>query len=98
MRLLLFVASLLFSGAAFADTSPKYEVRAVWLATIGGIDWPRSSYAPAQKEEMRVMLDRLKDAGINTVRERRDDLRATTRCSCASTSVMSAAWSAMPGW
>lgn len=67
MRLLLFVASLLFSGAAFADTSPKYEVRAVWLATIGGIDWPRSSYAPAQKEELRVMLDRLKDAGINTV-------------------------------
>ena len=67
MRLLLLVASLLFSGAAFADTSPKYEVRAVWLATIGGIDWPRSSYAPAQKEELRVMLDRLKDAGINTV-------------------------------
>lgn len=47
--------------------SPKYEVRAAWLATIGGIDWPCSTNAATQKEEMRQMLDQLRRAGINTV-------------------------------
>ncbi len=51
---------------------PKYEVRAVWLTTIGGIDWPHS-YAhdgmgiQEQQQELRGMLDKLKQAGINTV-------------------------------
>lgn len=45
----------------------KYEVRAVWLTTIGGIDWPRSHDAAAQKREVTATLDRLKRAGINTV-------------------------------
>ena len=51
---------------------PKYEVRAVWLTTIGGIDWP-STYAhdgmgiEAQQRELCSMLDRMKAVGINTV-------------------------------
>ena len=45
----------------------KHEVRAVWLTTIGGIDWPRSHQVAAQKKEMTKMLDQLKWAGINTV-------------------------------
>lgn len=51
---------------------PKHEVRAVWLTTIGGLDWP-SSYARSQegilkqKKELAAILDKLKDAGINTV-------------------------------
>ncbi|MGM9697567.1 MAG: glycoside hydrolase family 10 protein [Prevotella sp.] len=50
----------------------KYEVRAVWLTTIGGLDWPHS-YAQSshsiekQKAELTGMLDRLKLANINTV-------------------------------
>ena len=52
--------------------NPKYEVRAVWLTTIGGIDWPhsysQSKYsAEKQKQELRNILDRLKEANINTV-------------------------------
>lgn len=47
--------------------SPKHEMRAVWLATIGGIDWPRSHSAYAQKQELRQTLDLLQQAGINTV-------------------------------
>ncbi len=47
--------------------SPKYEIRAVWLTTIGGIDWPRTHDAETQKAELCNMLDRLKDAGINTI-------------------------------
>lgn len=45
----------------------KHEVRAVWLTTIGGIDWPRTQGAARQKQEMAQTLDQLKLAGINTV-------------------------------
>ena len=52
--------------------NPKYEVRAVWLTTIGGIDWPHSyaqseRSAEKQKEELRAILDRLQKANINTI-------------------------------
>lgn len=52
--------------------APKHEVRAVWLTTIGGIDWPHS-YAQSktsiekQQKELRGILDQLQVAGINTV-------------------------------
>jgi len=47
-------------------------MRAVWLTTIGGVDWPHSyarpgSSAEKQKKELRDILDRLQKAGINTV-------------------------------
>ena len=48
------------------------ELRAVWVATIGGIDWPRT-YATSpqtierQKRELTVMLDSLRLIGINTI-------------------------------
>ena len=47
--------------------TPKHEVRAVWLTTIGGIDWPHSYSATTQKTEMITILDQLQQAGINTV-------------------------------
>lgn len=52
--------------------TPKHEVRAVWLTTIGGIDWPHS-YATTprtvelQKQELTQTLDLLQQANINTV-------------------------------
>lgn len=54
------------------NPNPKYEVRAVWLTTIGGIDWPHSyaqseRSAEKQKEELIAILDRLQKANINTV-------------------------------
>ena len=54
------------------QAQPKHEVRAVWLTTIGGIDWPHS-YAQSersiekQKGELRHILDQLQAVGINTV-------------------------------
>ena len=50
----------------------KHEVRAVWLTTLGGLDWPHS-YAhdgfgiDTQQKELRDILDRYVEAGINTV-------------------------------
>lgn len=54
------------------NPNPKYEVRAVWLTTIGGIDWPHSyaqseRSAEKQKEELKAILDRLQKANINTI-------------------------------
>ena len=54
------------------QVAPKYEVRAVWLTTIGGIDWPHSyaqsaHSAEKQKRELTDILDRLQATHINTV-------------------------------
>ena len=57
---------LLATMVAWAQ-APKHEVRAVWLTTIGGIDWPHSYQPEAQKREMIRTLDQLQAAGINTV-------------------------------
>ena len=58
--------------AANISAQPKYETRAVWLTTIGGIDWPKS-YAhdgmgiAEQQQELCDMLDRLKAINVNTI-------------------------------
>lgn len=62
------------NSIAFSNPSeaPLHEIRAVWLATIGGIDWPHT-YAyngygiQNQQKELCDILDNLCDAGINTV-------------------------------
>ena len=63
----LFAAWSVRAQELLQQASPKYEIRAVWLTTIGGIDWPHSYDATKQKEELKSILDRLKKAGINTV-------------------------------
>jgi len=56
----------------FNAQPPKHEVRAVWITTIGGLDWPHSyaqseRSAEKQKLELCNILDRLQRAGINQV-------------------------------
>lgn len=51
---------------------PAREVRAVWLTTIGGLDWPHSysqsaRSAEKQQKELTDLLDQYEQAGINTV-------------------------------
>ena len=60
------------SSIIYNSQAPKHEVRAVWLTTIGGIDWPHSySQSPysakKQQQELCQILDRLQQAKINTV-------------------------------
>ena len=70
-RLTLFYLFIVCISTALT-AQPKHEVRAVWLTTIGGIDWPRS-YAHdgmgmrQQQQELCQMLDRLKAINVNTV-------------------------------
>ena len=71
------VKAIAFTGTCKAqaipsDNHPKHEVRAVWLTTLGGLDWPRNKATDAasaekQKQELTLALDKLKAAGINTV-------------------------------
>lgn len=63
-------ATPFFQNALYS--SPKREVRAVWLTTIGGLDWPRTYARTAytiesQQQELRKLLDLYRNAGINTV-------------------------------
>ena len=46
---------------------PKHEIRAVWITTISGLDWPRAHSAARQQQELTDILDKLQQANINTV-------------------------------
>ena len=55
-----------------ANAQSKYEIRATWLTTLGGMDWPRNKATNAdgirrQQQELCQILDRLKEANFNTV-------------------------------
>ena len=63
------IAQEMFSPA---HPAPKYEVRAVWLTTLSGLDWPKTKATSAenreqQKQELCHILDQLKAAKINTI-------------------------------
>lgn len=76
---LVVVELLAFPGRAMAQvllgeeaTLPKYESRAVWLTTLGGLDWPKAKARTLegrerQKQELCEILDQLKAININTV-------------------------------
>ena len=67
--IIFFSLFFLFTGT-FAQ--PKYEVRAAWLTTAYGLDWPRTrATSPEkmrkQKADLLIILDKLKAANFNTV-------------------------------
>lgn len=73
-----YTAIIITSFCVICNTStaqlpvPKHEVRAVWLTTIGGLDWPHTyarstASAAVQQQELCAILDRLKAANVNTV-------------------------------
>jgi uncharacterized lipoprotein YddW (UPF0748 family) len=66
--LLLFVT---FSIISAQTTIPKYEMRGVWIASLG-IDWPSStgttiSVMNAQKTQLQTILDSHRSYGLNSV-------------------------------
>ncbi len=51
-----------------AQPAPKYEMRAAWVATIGGIDWPpRTRDADEQRRALVSILDDLHRKNFNAV-------------------------------
>lgn len=73
--ILLFATAMLWAGALSAQVIPQTghrEVRAVWLTTLGGLDWPKgyarnASGVERQKEQLCRHLDNLQRMGINLV-------------------------------
>lgn len=64
--------AFLFAGmmvAANAQTSPKREMRAVWIATVENIDWPSAKGLTSvqQQQEMTEILDQVKSYNMNTI-------------------------------
>ncbi len=46
---------------------PKTEVRAVWVTTATGLDWPQVAGKERQQESLRRMVHELHDARFNTI-------------------------------
>lgn len=66
----IFLIGLFTPGLTYSQ--PKYEIRATWLTTLGGLDWPSQKATSAkgierQKQELCEILDALKRANFNTV-------------------------------
>lgn len=47
--------------------APKWEVRAVWLTTAGGADWPKTYDVAAQKRTLVEIFETLQEKHFNTV-------------------------------
>ena len=72
MQKIIIILSILTVFSSNIKASSKYEIRAAWITTIGGLDWPNtkatSEYGiKRQKEELCRQLDLLKQANFNTV-------------------------------
>ena len=63
------VPALFIQNACFAQITPKREFRAVWIATVGNIDWPsKPGLQPeVQREEFRHLLNYHQLMGMNAV-------------------------------
>src|SRR5690554_5403411 len=65
---LLLILLLCSSPLILSSDLPATEVRAVWLTTNYGLDWPRNrSSREMQKNELISILDDLKKNNFNTV-------------------------------
>ena len=72
MRIFFIILLSLILGFTKMEAQPKHEIRATWITTLGGMDWPRQKATNAagirrQKQELCTILDKLKEANFNTV-------------------------------
>ena len=59
--------SLISLQAQTSIAAPKWEVRAVWLTTAGGADWPKTYDVAAQKKSLVEIFETLQKKHFNTV-------------------------------
>ena len=65
-KLYFFIAALMLC-AVVAWAQPKQEIRAVWLTTNNGADWPSSTNIETQKSSLQKILNKLQAANFNTI-------------------------------
>ncbi len=67
-KFLLLLISLTIAIGINADEAMKREMRAAWVATVWGIDWPTTTNnASAQKAELNAYLDNLQAQNFNAI-------------------------------
>ena len=64
---ILHLFSLISLNAQPDVLAPKWEVRAVWLTTAGGADWPKTYDVAAQKRSLVEIFETLQKKHFNTV-------------------------------
>jgi len=64
---LLFFAFVSVPSSASEPHPPKREVRAVWITTVSGLDWPKSTDRNEQQHSLREMIEQLHRARFNTI-------------------------------
>ena len=72
MKHRVFFMSMLFLNVCMVNSQVKHEIRAVWLTTNFGLDWPQqvggyAVVAEQQKQDLIFLLEKLKAANINVV-------------------------------
>ena len=72
MKTFLIILTISLLAITPITAQPKHEIRATWLTTLGGMDWPRNKATSAesiqrQQQELCEILDQLKEANFNTV-------------------------------
>ncbi len=68
LSILLLVCLLVSVGGVNIAYADQKGMNAAWITTVYNSDWPSKKNNPeAQKQQMRDILDNLKDTGINTV-------------------------------
>ena len=69
MNRYLLACIFIFSAVLISFAQPKYEFRAVWVATVANIDWPSKPglNTETQKAEAIRILDMHKDLGMNAI-------------------------------
>jgi len=65
--ILLTLAFCTVTAGAQTSSPPKREVRAVWLTTAAGLDWPHSTDKAEQQASLREIVRRLKAYNFNTI-------------------------------
>ncbi len=65
----LFVYTFLFLSVSLGQSAGKRELRGAWIATVANIDYPLDRHASSETktEELRTLINKLHDMGINTV-------------------------------
>ena len=75
---ILAILSILFINTVIAQSSPNYEFRGVWIATVENIDWPakKNLSVSEQKASFTRLLDLHQYNGmIEIVKQFRPNLR-----------------------
>jgi uncharacterized lipoprotein YddW (UPF0748 family) len=66
---ILAILSILFINTVIAQSSPNYEFRGVWIATVENIDWPakKNLSVSEQKASFTRLLDLHQSNGMNAI-------------------------------